>query len=427
MRRTLLSVLLMLLPIGWTTSQQACAAAPSERVEVQSAVADAVRPVMKQYGIPGMAVGVTVAGRHFVFDFGVASISTRKRVDDSTLFEIGSVTKTLTASLVSYAQATGALSLSDDVGADYPPLRGTGFDRVRLENLGTHTAGSLPLQFPGAVRDDADAMAYYRSWKPAHAAGTYRLYSNPGIMLLGLVAAHRMHANFSSLLQSDVLSPLGLRNTFLNVPADRLASYAQGYTSDDRPTRLSERPLAPEAYGIRTTASDMLRFIDANVSFAGAGNLGRAIIATHSGYFRVGAMTQDLVWEQYSYPAGLSTVLQGNSGRMMFDENRVVAIHPPARPKADVLINKTGSTNGFSSYLAFVPREQLGVVVLANKQYPIAARVTAGYQILMRLIEESSRADDRLIGHGASQPPRKTRAVGAPRRLDRRRPRNDLL
>src|SRR4029077_1358940 len=167
--------------------------------------------------------------------YGVASESTGKPVNGSTLFEIGSITKTFTASLVSYAQITGKLSLSDKVSADFPSLRGTSFDDVRLVDLGTHTAGGLPLQFPDDVKNDDDAIQYYHQWKPAHPAGTYRLYSNPSIMLLGLVAANRMDADFSMLMQRELFTPLGLRNTFLDVPADQMARYAQGYTEAGRP------------------------------------------------------------------------------------------------------------------------------------------------------------------------------------------------
>ena len=175
--------------------------------DVRSAVTQAVRPVMKQYGIPGMAVGVSVDGRHYVFNYGVASKSTKNPIDAATLFEIGSITKTFTASLVSYAQLTGKLALSDEVSADFPPLQGSSFDDVRLVNLGTHTSGGLPLQFPDEVRNDDDAIEYYRRWKPSHPAGTYRLYSNTGIMLLGLVAATRMHAGFDTLMQRELFAP----------------------------------------------------------------------------------------------------------------------------------------------------------------------------------------------------------------------------
>lgn len=354
--------------------------------DLQPAVAQTVRPIMKQYGIPGMAVGVTIGGRHYIFNYGLASKTSGKHVDDSTLFEIGSITKTFTASLVFYAQLTGKLSLSDKVSSDLPSLRGTSFDRIRLVHLGTHTAGGLPLQFPDDVRSDDDAMNYYRRWKPSHPAGTYRLYSNPSIMLLGLAVANRMHADFAALMQRELFGPLGLRSTFLTVPGDQLARYAQGYTSTGKPRRMLPGPLAAEAYGIRTTAGDMLRFVDASMNLVHLDDtLRRAIINTHTGYYRMGAMTQDLVWEQYREPVQLPALLQGNSERVMFEQNPVVKIEPPSPPARDVVINKTGSTSGFGAYVVFMPRQKIGIVLLANKSYPIQARVRAAYRILTSL------------------------------------------
>jgi CubicO group peptidase (beta-lactamase class C family) len=96
-------------------------------------------------------------------------------------------------------------------------------------------------------------------------------------------------------------------------------------------------------------------------------------------------MTQDLVWEQYHYPVGLAELLAGNSAGIILEANPVIRLDPPLQPRDDVLINKTGSTNGFAAYTAFVPEKKLGIVLLANKSYPIEARVTAAYQILTRL------------------------------------------
>lgn len=384
MRSITMAVFAASLAASITLQPSGAAALPND--DVHAIVTQVVRPVMKQYGIPGMAVGLTVDGRHYVFDYGVASKATGKHVDASTLFEIGSITKTFTASLVSYAQLTGKLSLSDEVSADFPPLRGTSFDKVRLVNLGTHTAGGLPLQFPDDVNNDDDAITYYQRWKPSQSAGTYRLYSNPSIMLLGLIAAKRMDASFATLMQREVFTPLGLRSTFLAVPADQFARYAQGYTGAGKPRRMAPGPLAAEAYGIRTTATDMLRFIDANMNLVPLDDtLRRAIINTHTGYFRIGMMTQDLVWEQYRYPVLLSALLQGNSDHVAFEENRVVKIDPPSSPASDAVINKTGSTSGFGAYVAFIPRRKMGIVLLANRSYPTAARVTAAYRIMTRL------------------------------------------
>lgn len=365
-------------------------AAPAKGAEVQAIVTQEVRPLMTRYGIPGMAVGVSIDGRDYVFNYGVASKATGKPVERTTLFEIGSITKTFTASLASYAQVTGRLSLSDWVSTDVPSLRGTSFDHVRLVNLGTHTAGGLPLQFPDNVRSDEDAMRYYERWKPSHRAGTYRLYSNPSPMLLGVATAKRMNSDFAALMQRVILTPLGLSNTFFAVPRDRLSRYAQGYTREGKPKRMSPGPFASEAYGIRTTASDMLRFVDANLNLLRPdATLSRAINNTHAGYYRVGNMTQDLIWEQYRCPVALPISLQGNSDKIIFGENKVATIDPPSIPQSDVLINKTGSTNGFGAYVAFIPRQKMGIALLANKSYPISARVSAAYRILARLNEKA--------------------------------------
>ena len=71
---------------------------------IASIVRQAVEPVMQRYDIPGIAVGIVVNGRTHIYNFGVASRATRQPVKDTTLFEVGSVSKTFTATLASYAQ-----------------------------------------------------------------------------------------------------------------------------------------------------------------------------------------------------------------------------------------------------------------------------------------------------------------------------------
>jgi beta-lactamase class C len=262
-------------------------------------------------------------------------------------------------------------------------LQGTSFGRVRLLNLGTHTPGGLPLQVPDAITNNDQLMSYFQKWQPSHPPGSSRTYSNLGIGLLGLITAQSMHQDFTQLMQGRLFPALGLSNTYMNVPASKMAEYAQGYTRQGAPIRQRSGVLSAEAYGIRTTASDLLRFVDANLGLVDLGNdWQRAVLATHTGYFKAGVLTQDLIWEQYPYPIDVKTLQEGNSAQMILNPTRAIAITPPLAPQSNVLIDKTGSTNGFGAYAAFVPARREGVIILANKDYPIAARVSLAYRIL---------------------------------------------
>ena len=365
-------------------------AAGDEKANVEKSVAQAVRPVMERYGVPGMAVGIVLNGQSYVFDYGVASKATGKPVDSDTLFEIGSVSKTFTATLASYAQVGGQLSLSDPASKYLPSLRGSSFDEVTLLHLGTHMSGGLPLQVPDDIKNDDQLMRYFQSWKPASAPGTYRTYSNPSIGLLGVIAAKSMNEDFVALMEGTLFPALGLKHTWLNVPTAQMDHYAEGYTETDAHIRMTPGVLWEEAYGVRTTAADLLHFVEANMKMLELEEKWqRAITGTHTGYYRIGALTQDLIWEQYPYPVKLEDLRFGNSAEVSQKANPAVKLDPPSPPRDDVLINKTGSTNGFGSYVAFVPARKIGVVLLANKRYPNDARVTLAQEILTRLTDHT--------------------------------------
>ncbi|KVN39765.1 class C beta-lactamase [Burkholderia pyrrocinia] len=353
-----------------------------------SVVSEAIQPVMAKYDVPGMAVGIIVNGEPHVFNFGVASTATHAPVTRDTLFELGSVSKTLTATLASYAQASGKLSLSDPASRYLPALRGSRFGEVKLVNLGTHTPGGFPLQVPEQIGNDDQLMQYFKEWRPAYPAGTYRTYANPSIGMLGVITAKSMGRDFTTLMEQWLFPSLGMKSTFINVPAAQMGNYAQGYTKAGAPIRVAPGMLSAEAYGVKSTVADMLRFVQANMALVQLdGTLQQAITDTHTGYFQAGPMTQDLIWEQYPYPTKLQALQDGNSARMVFEATPVVALNPPQKPRQDVWINKTGATNGFGAYVAFVPEKQLGIVILANKNIPNDERIAATYRIFASLAD----------------------------------------
>jgi len=358
----------------------------NKQKEISAVVDGVIRPLMQEYRIPGMAIAVIVNGESHFYNYGVASLQTQQPITSQTLFEIGSASKTYTATLASYAQVNGNLALSDSASKYLPFLRGSSFDNISLLNLGTHTSGGLPLQVPEAIRNDDQLMDYFRQWKPSYAAGTYRVYSNPSIGMLGMIAARSMNESFVGAIEKKLFPMLGMTHSYINVPPDQMKDYAQGYTKQGAPIRLNAGVLSSEAYGIKSSTPDMIRFIAANMQMIKIDSkLQRAIDDTHTGYFRSGEITQDLIWEQYPYSVELKQVLAGNSNTMTYQATKATELNPPLQPQANSLINKTGSTNGFASYVAFVPAQKLGIVMLANKNYPIPQRVTAAYQILTQL------------------------------------------
>jgi CubicO group peptidase (beta-lactamase class C family) len=102
--------------------------------------------------VPGISVGIVMDGHSYIYNYGQASKVTGGSFANDTLFEIGSVSKTLTATLASYAQNSGRISLSDSASKNLPTLRGSSFDQVSLLNLGTHTAGGYHCRFPSTSR-----------------------------------------------------------------------------------------------------------------------------------------------------------------------------------------------------------------------------------------------------------------------------------
>ncbi|MGQ4657981.1 MULTISPECIES: FOX/MOX family class C beta-lactamase [Aeromonas] len=350
-----------------------------------SIVEKAVQPLLEEYRIPGMAVAVLKEGKPHYFNYGVANRESGRRISERTLFEIGSVSKTFTATLGTYAVVKGGFRLDDKVSQHAPWLQNSAFDRVTMAQLATYSAGGLPLQFPDAVDSNERMRQYYRQWSPLYVAGTHREYSNPSIGLFGHLAASTLGQPFRQLMSQTLLPKLDLQHTYLEVPDAAMADYAYGYSKEDKPVRVNPGVLADEAYGIKTSAADLIKFVGANMTGSGDKAVQQALAMTRTGFYSVGEMTQGLGWESYAYPVTEQELLAGNSPAVSFKANPVKPFVEPRAMGNERLYNKTGSTNGFGAYVVFVPARGVGIVMLANRNYPIEARVKAAYAILRHL------------------------------------------
>ncbi|HHF3032808.1 beta-lactamase [Vibrio diabolicus] len=355
--------------------------------QLKSVVDECAKGLINEYDIPGLAVAVTIDGKRYFYNYGFADESKGSLVTNDTIFELGSISKTFAATLTGYAQAKGKLNMDDKVKDYIPVLENSVLGNTKLVHVATYTAGGLPLQFPSEVTNDAEMMQYYKTWKPEYEAGTKRKYSNPSIGLFGYIGALSMKSDYTEMMETVILPELGMTNTFVDVPKDKLNNYAFGYSSEGKPVRVNPGILDAQAYGIKSTSLDMLQYIEANMGQAQLNtDIENALERTHTKYFDTDTFTQAVGWEGYDYPVSLSQLLKGNSSDVILNAKSVQASESGTLGR-DVWYNKTGSTGGFGAYVAYVPSEKIGIVILANKNYPNAERVEAAYNIISSVVK----------------------------------------
>lgn len=365
----------------------ALAAEPEPDAGIAELAAYSFASVVEEYGVPGLVVGVTYRGQSHYYAAGLASREDKIAATPDTLFELGSVSKLFNVSLAALAEARGDLDLNETVSERLTGLEGTAFGGLTLMDLATHHSGGLPLQVPEGMANTEDLIGWLAEWRPSENGA--RSYSNISIGLLGHITSNVLHAEYADTLEQDLFREMGLHNTWVRVPDDAMGRYAYGYDrKTDRPVRVNPGVLDHEAYGVKSSARDMVRFLDLHLGHADVpGDLHAALQRTRQGMARTGTYVQNMIWEQYPWPVSLGQMIQGNSYAYILKPQPMEKIDPPLPPQEHVILNKTGSTNGFGAYLTLLPGEDLGVVVLANRNIPNEARIRATYAFIQKVLE----------------------------------------
>jgi beta-lactamase class C len=356
----------------------------------QAQVAEMARyrfaPVLAQYDIPGLVVGITFRGKQHFYATGLAKREGKVAASPDTIWELGSISKIFTATLAAVAEQRGDIDLEAPVSQNLPALKGSAFDGIRLVDLATHASGGLPLQVPGELRDLPALLQWLARWQPPQPST--RSYSNVSIGLLGYITAEAMDLPYAQAAEEMLFPAMGLTSTYINVPDSAMKRYAFGYDrKTDAAIRVNPGLLADEAYGVKSTARDMVRLLDLEL---GHGDAEPALVAalerTRHGFTETAYFTQDMIWEQYPWPADIAALEAGNGRDFILSPQPATAITPPLPPQQEVILNKTGSTNGFGGYVVLLPGKDLGIVVLANRNYPNEARIRATYKLIEDLL-----------------------------------------
>ena len=230
---------------------------------------------LRQFDLPGLTLGLTTPGGFStVLDFGFANRDSRAPITPDTLFQIGSISKSMTAAVIHQLAAEGKLKLTDRAGALFPAVRLPRGNTITVQHLLDHAAG-LP--------DDAPLFADGGLWT-GYAPGAHWHYSNTGYDLLGKIAETAGGKPLDRLLAERIFAPLGMtRSRGAIVGPDRML-YAQGYEPADLTVPFVRgAPLAPAAWvdvtfgagSVASTAGDMIRWLRSLADAAqGRGGLG---------------------------------------------------------------------------------------------------------------------------------------------------------
>ena len=83
-------ILLAVTPLMVNAAPQRGVSFPPNAQAIEALIDSTVNPLMNEYGIPGIAIGVSINGQQYFFSYGVSSKKTGEKVNENTLFEIGS-------------------------------------------------------------------------------------------------------------------------------------------------------------------------------------------------------------------------------------------------------------------------------------------------------------------------------------------------
>ena len=323
------------------------------RAEQAEQVAELARPLIDKKVIVGCVIGVLDGEQKQVHAFGDVALGSGQTPDGGTIYEIGSVTKAFTGTLLADMALRGEVTLDAPI-ADYLPAGTTppevNYRPITLADLAAHTSGlpkvpdNLAPADPANPYADYDAKrmyAFLAGYKPPKPPGEYE-YSNYGAGLLGSLLAERAGKSYEQLVVERITKPLAMNDTKIQLTAADRARLAPPYDGSLQPNKNWDVTALAGAGAIRSTADDCLKLLEAALTSdaeleklpADKGAVVRALrLAWTPRHGKPGEMGVGLGWH----------------------------IHPDG-----VTRWHNGQTGGYSSCVYAVPGRRLAVVVLAN-------------------------------------------------------------
>jgi CubicO group peptidase (beta-lactamase class C family) len=330
---------------------------------------------MRQLAPVGLIVGVLRDGKTSFYGYGETVKGNGKIPDDGTLFEIGSISKTFTATMLAMAVDQGKLKLDDPVNKYLPdsiPLLKYGGKTATIRMLSNHTSGipRMPADFLTKVVNNRDPYASYtipdlysflRRLKLGREPGSSFEYSNIGVGLLGTILQKLYGKSYEQLLTGFISGPLGMSDTRVAIrPADSVR-FASGY--DDKGAYAGPWNLSAAFAGagaIRSTARDLLKYAAAEMG-AGSSAAASGAVSSAAAGSAASASTAASVPVSLAKAMGLTQVITFSD-----DRTRIGLGWMYGRPGNNDVLFHDGGTGGYRSYLAIDVKKRMALVLLTN-------------------------------------------------------------
>lgn len=297
----------------------------------------------------GIVVGLVGPEGRRIVAYGHFGKDGPRFVDANTVFEIGSVTKIFTALLLADMIQRNEVKLDDPLAKHLPeevvvPQRGG--KKITLVDLATHTSG-LP-RIPDNFSPEADPLNIYAGYsieqlyqflshhRLTRDIGAQWAYSNLGYGLLGQALSWRAGADYETLVRDRILTPLAMKSTAIALSPEMKARLAAGHNLASEAVPNWDLTTFASMGGLRSTANDMLTFLEMALDIKQT-PLAPALAATL-------AMRRPVGVEGSEWGLGWGIMKSGE----------------------DEMVWHGGGTGGYTSFIGFLRKEKVGVVVLSN-------------------------------------------------------------
>jgi CubicO group peptidase (beta-lactamase class C family) len=329
-----------------------------------------VHDEMERWSVPGLSIGILHGGEIDFSGFGICNIETGQPVAPETLFQIGSISKIFTTTLVMNLVDEGLLSLDEPVCIYVPELSladAFAQNTVTLRHLLTHMAGFYGDRFDDHGNSDnalALAVGAFRDLPQQTALGELWTYCNAGFDLAGRAVERVTGQSFERAMRERVFEPLGLeRTTYFAHEAIRHSVSVGHLEGGEDGVRVANPWPIPRrsnpAGGVISNAAELIRFA---VCHARDGSIGAVSVLTPES---ATSMRTFQTIADYGRRWGLGWQLRDLNGLQ--------------------LVEHTGATCGFMARLAVVPKRETVIAVLTNGENGAVVH-TAIYERLLETL-----------------------------------------